>query len=104
MNHDQDENHSVMSKMTSLDTKVAECIASSTSGERLSSSMAETIINQRCDELKRNILESQDKAIEKLTSDLEAKFEGSRVGNMTSEINHRCEKLITDRIIFLEKS
>ena len=78
----------VMSKLNSLDAKVTECVTS-TSGERLSSNMVTTIIDERCDRLKRDMIESQEE-MKKLTSnDLEAKVEQS--------INHR-STLLEDKM------
>ena len=65
----------VMSKLNSLDAKVTECVTS-TSGERLSSNMVTTIIDERCDAMKRDIIESQEE-MKKLTSGLEVKVSQS---------------------------
>ena len=88
MNREDDDKAAAMLNLISLDAKVTESVAS-TSRERLSSPMVETIIDQRCDRLKCDMIDSQSEAMKKLTSDLEAKIEQS--------INHR-SALLEDKI------
>ena len=123
MNHDQDVE--AISKLSAFDAKLTECIAS-TSEEQLSSTMVETIIDRRCKKINRDLIDRQDKAITKMTSDLDSKVEAinsrstailenkigqslrhlqnrSRVQNTKSDINHRREKLMNYRITLLEE-
>ena len=88
MNREDDDKAAAMLNLISLDAKVTESVAS-TSRERLSSPMVETIIDQRCDRLKCDMIDSQSEAMKKLTSDLDIKVQS---------INHRSTTLLEDNI------
>ena len=65
----------VVSKPNTLDAKLTQYVASTLGTDRLSSSMVETIIDQRCGDLKREMVDCHHKEMMKMTSVIEGKME-----------------------------